>query len=325
MRSFYIVLGIILFFALGAIFAPFLAPYPYQEQFKDYPLSPPTHIHFDKNGLFVYPLILQNQISFSYKEDRSKKCYIKFFKETGKGLELFYTDKKGCYLFLLGTDELGRDIFSRLLYALRVSLSISFSGAFTLLFLGTIIGSISGYFGGKVDNVLMRFSELFMSMPTFYLMLALRSVFPLEVSGTFVFFMIIFIISFFSWAGFARVIRGMVLSIRELDYIKASKIWGASPIYIIRKHIFPNIFPYVITSLALSIPSFIIAESSLSFLGLGVEEPYPSLGNMLSSIKNIYKGTNYPWLFSPALCLFLIIIAFNTIGDYFQSKIKKED
>ncbi len=309
-------ISIILFFIMLALFAPFIAPYSYKEQFRKYVFAPPTHIHISLKGFYVYKLKPVESLARSYKEDKNKICYINFFVKAKNGFKLF---EPSCgHLFLLGTDALGRDVFSRLLYALRVSLSISIIGAVSTIAIGTLIGSVAGYIGGILDNVIMRMVEILMAMPTFYLMLSIRSLFPLDVSGIYVFGMIIFILSFFGFAPFSRVIRGMVLSIREYDYVNVAKFYGANPFYIILKHILPNIRRYLIMSTVLSIPAYIVAEGALSFLGLGIQEPYPSLGNMLP--KSIYTILLYPWTFSSAVVIFLIIVALNLLGDSLSEK-----
>lgn len=305
-------LSIILLFIILALFAPFIAPYPYKKQFRDYPLAPPTKLFFSSKGIYVYKLKPISSLSRAYSTSKNNICYIHLFLNTEDGIKLFGT-KNGCGVFLLGTDALGRDIFSRLLYALRVSLVISVLGAFNTIVVGVLVGSLSGYLGGIVDSIIMRLVEILIAIPTFYLMLSLRALFPLDISGVVVFAMIIFILSFFGFASFARVIRGMVLSIREYDYVKVARFYGASPFYIIFKHIWPNIRRYVIISTVLSIPAYIVAEGSLSFLGLGIQEPYPSLGNMLP--RNIYTILMYPWTFSSAIVIFILIVALNLLGE----------
>ncbi len=308
--------SILVFFIILAVFAPFIAPYSYKKQFRNYVFAPPTHIHLSLKGFYVYPLKPVPSFTRAYVEDKTKICYIHFLVKAKNGFKLF---EPSCgNLFLLGTDALGRDVFSRLLYALRVSLSISMVGAISTIIIGTLIGSLAGYIGGFLDNVIMRLVEILMAMPTFYLMLSLRALFPLDISGVYVFGMIVFILSFFGFAPFARVIRGMVLSIREYEYVNVAKFYGANPFYIIIKHILPNIRRYIIMSAVLSIPAYIVAEGSLSFLGLGIQEPYPSLGNMLP--KSIYTILLYPWTFSSAIVIFLLIVALNLLGDGLSEK-----
>ncbi len=322
--SFY-TLVILYFFA---IFADFIAPYPYDIQHRDTPYHPPTQIHFfDEKGNFhlrpfVYKYELVNPVFKIYRINKNVKYPIYFFVHGDRHylLGIIPTDihlfgvKEG-KIFILGADNLGRDIFSRLLYGGRVSLSIGLVGVLVSFTIGAIIGGISGYFGGKIDNVLMRISEIIMSFPGFYLMLALRAVFPITLSSVQVYFLIVVILSFIGWAGLARVIRGMVLSIREQDFVIAAKSYGASSIRIILRHILPNTFSYLLIAATLSIPGYILGESALSLLGLGIQEPYASWGNMLSAARSISAIASYPWILAPGIAIFITILAFNLIGD----------
>ncbi len=320
------VLGILYFMA---VFADFIAPYPFNIQHRDTPYHPPTQIHFfDEKGNFhirpfVYGYDLIDPVFKIYRVNYKKKYPIKFFIKGEKhyilgiiptDIHLFGVEKPG-RIFLLGADHLGRDIFSRLLYGARVSLSIGIVGVLLSFTIGAIIGGISGYFGGKVDNILMRLSEIIMSFPGFYLMLALRAVFPITLSSVQVYFLIVVILSFIGWAGLARVIRGMVLSIREQEFVLAAKSYGASSIRIILRHILPNTFSYLLIAATLSIPGYILGESALSLLGLGIQEPYASWGNMLSAARSISAISSYPWILAPGIAIFITILAFNLLGD----------
>ncbi|MCM8785208.1 MAG: ABC transporter permease [Candidatus Omnitrophica bacterium] len=325
----YISFWIIVFLYFLAILADFIAPYPFNKQFRDYPLCPPTKIHFfDHNKKFhlrpfVYEVKLVNPALNQYEIVKERICPVYFFVkgEKKKILGIFpstrnlFGTKEG-KIFLFGTDMHGRDIFSRILYGARISLSIGIIGVSISFFLGFLIGGISGYFGGKIDNILMRLVEIFMMFPAFYLMLALRAVFPLNLSSFQIYLLIVIILSLIGWAGLARIIRGMVLSIKEEEYVLAAKSLGLSSFRIIFKHIIPNTFSYSITAITLSIPGYILGESTLSLLGLGIQEPYPSWGNMLSvCIGNLRVLSNAPWMLIPGLFIFLTIICFNFLGD----------
>lgn len=311
-----------------AIFADFIAPYPYDIQHRDTPYHPPTQIHFfDENGKFhprpfVYSYKMIDPINKHYEIDFSKKYPIYFFID-GEPHYLFgfiKTEKhlfgvKEGKIFILGADSLGRDIFSRILYGARISLSIGLIGVVLSFSIGTLIGGISGYFGGRIDNIIMRLSEILMSFPSFYLMLALRAIFPINLSSTQVFLMIVVILSLIGWAGVARVVRGMVLSIREMEYVLAAKSYGASSLRIIVKHIIPNTYSYLLIAATLSIPGYILGESALSLLGLGIQEPYASWGNMLASATSYTAVSSYPWILAPGIAIFITVLAFNILGD----------
>lgn len=217
---------------------------------------------------------------------------------------------------LLGTDEQGRDQFSRLLYGGRVSLFVGLIGILVSFPLGMIIGGISGYFGGWIDAFLMRLVEILMTIPGLYLLVALAAVLPPGLSSTERFLLIVLIISLISWSGLARVIRGQVLSIKEQSFIQAAEAMGAQPFYIITKHILPQTASYIIISATLAIPGFIVAESVLSFLGLGIQQPDPSWGNLLSLASNASVIVLQPWLiWPPTILISLTVLAFNLLGD----------
>ncbi len=311
-------LTIIGFFIFCALLADFLAPYPYALQNRTAPFHPPTRIHVFKEGSITFPYVhpyrLKDPLFKVYEEDRHAYCKLRLFSRTPYGFK-FLSVEEPCRLYLLGTDKLGRDIFSRLLYGARVSLLVGFVGISITFLLGSLIGGLSGYFGGRVDAVLMRLVEVLLAIPTFYLMLSLRSVFPLTMESFQVFLMVVFILSFIGWAGLARVVRGMVLSIREKEFVQSAKTYGAGTLRILRVHILPNTYYYLIVSATLSFPGYILAEASLSFLGLGIQEPYPSWGNMLSDARNVNLVMAHPWILAPGIAIFLLVIAFNLLGD----------
>ena len=219
------------------------------------------------------------------------------------------------HLYLMGGDPVGRDLFSRIVYGSRVSLTIGFAGVAIVFVIGFLVGGISGYYGGKTDWALMRFAECFMLVPGFYLMLALRSAFPIKLSSIEVYFLIITIMSFVDWAGFARVVRGMALSICQRDFVTAAKALGASDLRIIVHHVLPQTFSYAVVSLTLSIPGYILGESALSLIGLGIQDPSASWGNLLGAAMNVSDIQYHPWILLPGVFIFLAVMAFNFIGD----------
>jgi peptide/nickel transport system permease protein len=217
--------------------------------------------------------------------------------------------------YLLGSDLSGRDTFSRICYGARISMTIGLVGATIVLFIGMLIGGISGYFGGMVDNVLQRICEMVMLLPGFYLLLMLRFMFPADMDSVKVYFAVVFILALVGWAGLARVIRGMVLSIRTEDYVQAARAIGVRPLGIILKHVLPHTMTYAIVSFTLAVPSYILGEAALSLLGLGIMEPVPSWGNMLSKAMDISELTQHPWVLWPGAFIFITVLAFNLVGD----------
>ncbi|MEL6494334.1 MAG: ABC transporter permease [Cyanobacteria bacterium J06623_7] len=341
--------SILIVFYLLVIFADFIAPYsPYQSQ-DDGSLLPPTAIHWqDSSGKltrpFVYPttqgitdlatgdrlLIIDrdspNPISIlaqgtSYNLFKLALPLPPSFEPVtilpGIPLDrhLFGTAGAG-KINLLGTDEQGRDLLSRLLFGGRVSLFIGLAGIAVSYPLGMMAGGIAGYFGGWVDAIIMRLAEVLMTIPGIYLLIALASVIPDGLSSAQTFTVVVLITSLISWAGLARVVRGQVLSIKEQEFVRAAKAMGANPIYIIIRHILPQTATYIIISATLAVPGFIIAESVLSLIGLGIQAKDPSWGNLLSSATNASILVLQPWLIiPPALLIIFTVLAFNLLGD----------
>ena len=323
-----IVLGII-YFAL--FFADFIAPYT--KDFSDRTMAyvPPSKIFvIDENGKFSKPYTYNYTRSFDnenlrivYNLDRSQKHYVKFFAKgqpykflgiIPASRHLVTTDSNG-RLFLLGTDINGRDVFSRLLFGGRISMTIGFLALFVLFPIGLLYGGIAGYFGGIVDTLMMRFAEAIMSIPSFYLLIILASILPAGMTSVQRFILIVVILAMIGWAGFARVVRGMVLSIKNQEFVQAAKSIGASRLRIIVKHILPQTASFVIVAMTLSVPSYILSESGLSFLGLGIQQPDASWGNMLKEAQEYTNIIYRPWLLTPGFLIFIAVLAFNLIGD----------
>lgn len=323
-----IVLGII-YFAL--FFADFIAPYT--KDFSDRTMAyvPPSKIFvIDENGKFSKPYTYNYTRSFDnenlrivYNLDRSQKYYVKFFAKgqpykflgiIPASRHLVTTDSDG-RLFLLGTDINGRDVFSRLLFGGRISMTIGFLALFVLFPIGLLYGGIAGYFGGIVDTLMMRFAEAIMSIPSFYLLIILASILPAGMTSVQRFILIVVILAMIGWAGFARVVRGMVLSIKNQEFVQAAKSIGASRLRIIVKHILPQTASFVIVAMTLSVPSYILSESGLSFLGLGIQQPDASWGNMLKEAQEYTNIIYRPWLLTPGFLIFIAVLAFNLIGD----------
>ena len=306
-----------------ALFAGFFAPYHYDSD-SDMAYQPPQKICFD--GLRPYVHFRESQLKLAEWRtvvDTSRKYYIRFFSsgEAYRLLWLFdcnihlFTVDKPARIFIFGSDWNGRDLFSRLCYGARVSLSVGLIGVFIAFTLGLVVGGTSGYFGGAIDLIIMRFVEILMSIPAFYLMLALRSAMPLDWPTSQIYLGIVVIMAFLGWPGLARVIRGMVLSIKEMEFVVAAQAIGMSKMKIIVKHVLPNTFSYAIVAATLSIPGYILGESALSLLGLGITEPEASWGNMLTAAMNPSNLVNYPWIITPGFFIFIAIMAFNLFGD----------
>ena len=314
----------------GGGFADFLAPLSFKDEDRNYSYCPPTPVRFWDNGSLARPYIHGIGMTFDanykrvYTVDETRKFPLKLFVkgENHKLLSMFTVPRyhlfgveEGGRLYLLGADARGRDLFSRLLYGGRVSLSIGLIGVMISFSIGLIIGGIAGYWGGHVDNVLMRVCEMFMMVPGFYLLLALRAAVPDNFDSVQVYFSIIIILSMIGWAGLARIIRGMCLSLRERDYVLAARGLGLSDFKIILTHILPHTVSYSIFAVMLSIPGYILGESGLSLIGLGIQDPYASWGNMLSDAMSIIRIQFAPWILFPALFIFLTVICFNVIGN----------
>ncbi|AIY85952.1 MULTISPECIES: ABC transporter permease [unclassified Thermotoga] len=226
-----------------------------------------------------------------------------------------YDNNEYVRLYIMGADQYGRDVWSRIVFASRISLSIGFIGMFITFALSLVFGGISGYYGGIVDEFMMRFSEIIMSLPGFYLLILLRSLLPLDIPSTQVYVLLVFILSFIGWAGRARVIRGMVLSIKQREFVEAARALGFPDTRILFRHVLPNTASYLIVAATLAIPGYILGEASLSFLGLGIREPSASWGLMLAQAQNVTYMTKYPWLLIPGIFIFITVLSFNFVGD----------
>ncbi len=320
---------ILLLFYFMAIFAGFIAPYGMETQNRTLNYASPTRIRWiDSTGKFhvrpfVYGKVLADRRWTAYRDDPSNFSPIRFFIKGDPyklfGLipatvHLFGVEGEG-RVFLMGADQFGRDVFTRLLYGAQISLSIGFAGIVLSFALGMLVGGISGYFGGAWDSVIMRSSELIMSVPALYLILSLRAAFPADIPSDMMYLLIVVILSFISWAAMARIIRGMVLSIKENDYITAARALGYGHLRIIIRHILPNTLSFVIIAATISVPGYILGEVALSFLGVGIAEPSASWGNMLKQAQSIRALTSFPWILAPGYAIFLTVLAFNFLGD----------
>ncbi|HEX4945293.1 MAG TPA: ABC transporter permease [Blastocatellia bacterium] len=317
---------------LLSLFGGFLAPYNHRSQAKDTPFLLPTRIHFvDAQGNFharpfIYRPRITDRLMFAYEEDQAQAFPLRFFVR-GESYHWFGLIESNWHLVgvegeqaaprlhWLGTDNLGRDVLARLLYAGQISLVIGPVGLLLAYLLGVSLGVVSGYFGGIVDSVLMRAAEIVMSLPTLILILAFRAAFPLSVTPRQVATMMITIFAAVGWAEVARLTRNLAFAERVKDYVTSAVSLGASNVRILARHVLPNITTPLLTQFALTAPTFILAEITLSFLGVGVQEPSASWGTMLADAKELSVLKNYWWMLVPVACVFLTALAFQLLGE----------
>ncbi len=315
-------LCLLVFYAF-AVASPWIAPYDPVRQYRDQPDCPPMALHWTSGSerqhgwLFAYPMKMVNPLARTFVEDHSRKTYIRFFYRG----HLFTTESPDLPWFMFGSEGLGRDLFSRIVYGARVSMFIGVVGVLISFSLGLAVGTFSGYVGGTVDNLIMRWCEIEMSLPQFYFLLALAAVIPSGLSTTVTFFLIVAIMAFISWAGFARVIRGMAAAVRTTPFVEAGRALGASRIRQLRRHIVPSVLGFAAVNASLAIPGYIIGESSLSLLGLGIQEPAASWGNLLSQAMDPQNVLHYPWVLIPGIFIALAVMSFNFIGDYLRDRL----
>lgn len=318
-------------FAIIALFAEFLAPYAAGARTPNYLFGRPQVLHFvDAEGNFhlrpfTYALTAamdRKTFLLTVTENTSQPWPVYFFVK-GDPYKLWGLIESDIHLFgvkeghlhLLGTDQLGRDILSRLFYATRTSLTIGVTGLVISFFLGLIIGGISGFFGGSVDDFIQRFIEFIRSIPTLPLWMALAAALPKEWSPQRVYFTITLLLALLGWTHLARRVRGKLLSLREEDFVVAARLAGSTNARIIARHLLPSFLSYIIVDLSISFPYMILAETSLSFIGLGLRAPVISWGVLLQDAQNVQAIALYPWLFTPVAFVIISVMAFSFVGD----------
>ncbi len=325
---------IILALYVVALFCEPIAVYEPRDYKRMYTFAPPQRVRFVDQGKFqlrpfVYGLRGKRNpktMRMEFTVDTSRKYPLKFFTRGDKyrfwglweadwhliGFE--DVDGKGT-LFLMGTDRMGRDVFSRLVYGARTSMSIGLVGVFLTFTLGILIGGFSGYYGGLLDVVVQRVIEFVRSLPSIPLWMSLSAALPDDWPPTKVYFSITIILSLLSWTGLARVVRSQFLALREEDFVMAAKLAGASEFRIITRHLVPAFLSYIIASLTISIPGVILSETSLSFLGLGIRPPAISWGVLLQEAQNLRAVATAPWVLTPALLVVIVVLSYQFLGD----------
>lgn len=317
---------IVLIYYLLALFANFVAPYTLQTRFPKQTYLPPQPVYFFDEGT-LRPHVYEVESSYDENLRRvftrtDKKIYLEFFAkgEPYKLMGLFKTDvhlfqAPGGVVAILGTDRQGRDMFTRILIGGQISLTIGLVGVIMSLVLGTVLGIVSGYYGGLVDEIIQRLIEVVRAFPSIPLWMALSAAVPKDWSQIQTYFAITLILSLIGWTWLARQLRGVVLSLRESDYIMAARLAGASDTRIIFKHLVPATIGQIIVVATLSLPSMILAETALSYLGLGLRPPTTSWGVLLNEVQNLQSLALYPWVFSPAFVIVIVTVAFSFLGD----------
>lgn len=317
---------------LVALLANFIGPYHMTTQNKGYSYAPPTRIHiFTEDGRLTRPFVYsmdkerdKETWELKYEEDKSKRYPVKFFLSGDSyeflglfttDIHLFGTGSSEALIFLFGADQFGRDLFSRILWGARVSMTIGPLGILISFTLGIIFGGISGFFGGSFDMIIQRFTELIMSFPQLPLWLALRASFPDTWNSVVTYLVMVMILAFVNWAKVARVIRGQFLSLKQEEFTVAAKALGCSNKRIIFRHILPGTTSYLIVAATVAVPGYILGESSLSFLGLGIREPMASWGLLLRDAQSITSLESHPWLMIPGVFIIIAVLAFNFMGD----------
>jgi len=325
-------LVVLALFYLTAAVAEFVAPNAPTQRFSGRRYSPPQSLHFvDSEGKFhLWPFAYEvsgklntTTFKYDYVEDTSVRHPLRLFAR-GAEYKLFGLFPTNVHLFGIspdipffpfGTDQLGRCLLSRIIFGTRISLTIGFLGTVISFVLGLLLGGISGFYGGVVDTVIQRFTEIVRSIPTLPLWMALSAALPQEWSTVTTFFALVAILSLLGWTELARVVRGKFVSLREEDFVMAAKACGASEARIIAFHLVPNFMSYVLVSATLSIPAMILGETALSFLGIGLQPPVISWGVLLMQAQSFQTVAIYPWLLLPSVAVVIAVLAFNVVGD----------
>jgi peptide/nickel transport system permease protein len=318
------------------LFAGFVAPYSYDTQDRDHPYAPPARVHFvDAKGSwhlrpFVYAIRNREGSFTEYEEDRTQRFPLQLF-AAGDSYRVLWRFSGHTHLFgvaaparfyLLGADGFGRDQFSRILYGGQVSLFAGILAATLSAVVGLLLGMVAGMFGRPVDDLIMRVGEIFIALPWLYLLISVRAFLPLQMSSVAAFTLVVGVIGLVGWGRPARLVRGVVLSARERNFVLAARGFGAGRWYLMRRHILPATLGVVLTQMALLVPLFMMAEITFSYLGLGVGEPFPSWGSMLAAAQQFHVISQYWWMLLPGLAPAPVFLACHALADVLQDKLK---
>jgi peptide/nickel transport system permease protein len=324
--------AIVALFYFMALFCEFLAPYPLEARDSKFALAPPQRLRFfGEDGFHLRPFVYGRdkqsdpetwRITFLENKDEIHPIYFflrgqpyEFWGLWQTDVHLFGVKDPEYVVSLLGMDKIGRDLLSRLIYGSRISLSIGLVGIFLTLIIGAVLGGMSGYYGGIIDNIVQRVIEMLRSIPQLPLWMALSAALPPSLSPVKVYFGITVILSVIGWTGLARVVRGKILSLREEDFVMAARLAGTGEMRIIVRHLLPSFLSHLIVSVTMSIPGMILAETSLSFLGIGLRPPVTSWGVLLQNAQQVDALAHHPWFLAPVFFIIAAVLAFNFVGD----------